>query len=103
MSTESAEALTRAVTGQSLTNYPDIFKGFMAMGIPEDQIKPRLNVFTFQAWKALGRHVRKGQHGVKCLTFIRGTRKDPKTGEEESWSSPRTTTVFHISQTEEDK
>ena len=30
-----AEALTRAVTGQTLSNYPAIFQGFMVMGIAE--------------------------------------------------------------------
>ncbi len=53
------EALSHAVSGQSLANYPAIFKGFMAMGITESDIKPRENVFTFHAWKALGRSVKK--------------------------------------------
>jgi len=51
------ESLKRAVTGQSLTNFPAIFQGFAAKGIAEDEIKPRENVFTFDAWKALGRHL----------------------------------------------
>jgi len=29
-------------------------QGFAAKGIPESEIKPRENVFTFNAWKALG-------------------------------------------------
>jgi hypothetical protein len=41
------EALERARTSQALTNYPAIFEGFMAKGIPETDIKPRENVFTF--------------------------------------------------------
>jgi hypothetical protein len=41
------EALTRAVSGQSFTNFPAIFQGFAAKGIPESEIKPRENVFTF--------------------------------------------------------
>ena len=64
------EALSRAVSGQSVCNYREIFAGFMARGIPEEDIKPRENVFTYNAWRALGRQVRKGEHGVKCLTFI---------------------------------
>jgi hypothetical protein len=47
------DALDRATQGQALTNYPAIFEGFMAKGIPEADIKPRENVFTFNAWKAL--------------------------------------------------
>jgi hypothetical protein len=43
------EALARAAQGQSLTNWPAIFAGFMAKGIPESEIRPRENVFTFHA------------------------------------------------------
>jgi hypothetical protein len=89
------EALTRAVSGQSLSNYAPIIRGFMAKGIPEDQIIPRVNVFSYNAWKANGRQVRKGEHGVKCLTFITKTGKN---GREER--RPWTVTVFHVSQTE---
>ncbi len=62
------ESLTRAVTGVTMTNYPAIFEGFMAKGIPEHEIVPRSNVFTFNAWKALGYSVKKGEHGVKVKT-----------------------------------
>jgi hypothetical protein len=96
------EALTRAISGQSLSNFPAIFQGFAAKGIPESEIKPRENVFTFDAWKALGRYVRKGEHGVKVVTFIDCPSKetDPDTGERKIIRRPWTTTVFHISQTE---
>jgi antirestriction factor ArdC-like protein len=96
------EALTRAISGQSLSNFPAIFQGFAAKGIPEAEIKPRENVFTFDAWKALGRYVRKGEHGVKVVTFIETLSKetDPDTGERKLIRRPWTTTVFHVSQTE---
>lgn len=64
------EALDRARHNQTMSNYPDIFNGFMAKGISEADIVPRSNVFTYNAWKALGRQVIKGQHGVKVLTWI---------------------------------
>lgn len=89
------ESLSRAVAGQSLANYPAIISGFIAKGIPEFEILPRENVFTFNAWKALGRSVKKGEHGVKVVTFIDTT----KDGEESS-RRPWHTTVFHLSQTE---
>jgi hypothetical protein len=97
------ESLRRAVHGQSLTNLPAIFQGFCAKGIPESEIKPRENVFTFKAWRALGRYVRKGEHGVKVVTFIdcKSREIDPDTGERKTSRRPWTTTVFHISQTEE--
>jgi len=96
------EALTRAVSGQSLTNFPAIFQGFAAKGIPESEIKPRENVFTFDAWKALGRVVRRGEHGVKVVTFIdcRSKELDQDTGERKVIRRPWTTTVFHVSQTD---
>jgi hypothetical protein len=54
------EALDRATQGQTLTNYPAIFEGLMAKGIPEADIKARGNVFTFNAWKVPGRSVKRG-------------------------------------------
>jgi hypothetical protein len=100
---ERAEALTRAVSGQTMSNYPAIFQGFIAKGIPESEIRPRENVFTFDAWKALGRYVRKGEHGVKVMTFIECSKKDEtdaETGEKKTFHRPWSTTVFHVSQTE---
>ena len=98
-----AEALTRAATGQSLANWPAIIAGFTAKGIPEADIKPRENVFTYHAWQALGRQVRRGEHGVKITTFIsfKGTedKGNPDTSKRRT-SRPWFTTVFHISQTD---
>src|SRR5580700_3963979 len=95
-----AEALSRAVNGLSLGNYPAIFAGFVAKGIPEDAIKPRANVFTYQAWRALGRQVRRGEHGVKVVTFVEMAKEDKETGEKKAFRRPWTTTVFHVSQTD---
>ncbi len=94
------EALTRAVTGLTVSNYPAIYKGFMEKGIPESEIKPRENVFTYEAWHALGRYVRRGEHGVKIVTFIDCVRENKETGEKETYSRPWHTAVFHVSQTE---
>src|SRR5258708_37737286 len=91
-----AEALDRATAGQTFTNYPAIYSGFQAKGIPEADIKPRENVFTFNAWKALGRSVKKGEHGVKVVTFITCAGKpdvDAVSGEEKptTYRRPHTT------------
>ena len=98
------EALSRATGGFTMSNFPAIYSGFMEKGIPESEIQPRVNVFTYDAWRALGRQVRKGEHGVRVVTFIVTTRKDrdPSTGEEVVRQSrrPWTTTVFHVSQTD---
>ena len=99
------EALSRAASGQSLANWPAIFAGFTAKGIPESEINPRVNVFTYNAWRALGRQVRRGEHGVKVSTFVPMTKKteNAETGETEAKPIGRrasTATVFHISQTD---
>jgi antirestriction protein ArdC len=96
------EALTRAISGQTMSNYPAIYQGFIAKGIPKSEIRPRENVFTFNAWRALGRTVRRGEHGVKVLTFIDRASKeiDKDTGEPKSIRLAWNTTVFHVSQTE---
>jgi hypothetical protein len=95
------ESLNRAVTGESTMNYEAIFSGFAAMGIPEDQIQPRVNVLTFWGWKALNRHVCKGVHGVKAVTFVQASKKAAD-GTQSSFRMSRTVTVFHVSQTEPD-
>jgi hypothetical protein len=93
------EALTRAQSGRSLMNYGPIFEGFIDKGIPEADILPRENVFTFNAWKAKGRSVKKGEHGVKVVTWIERTREGAD-GLPEVKRYCTSTTVFHISQTE---
>ena len=101
-----AEALSRATSGQSLTNWPAIFAGFTAKGIPENDILPRVNILTYHAWRAKGRQVRRGEHGVKVTTWV-----SPKDKREESTNPderaksrrgklPWCATVFHISQTD---
>ncbi len=103
------EALSRAVSGQALTNWPAILAGFTAMGIPEGKIRPRENVFTYHAWRALSRQVRRGEHGVKVVTFVAldrdgATATDTEQGETKperrKARRPWTATVFHISQTD---
>lgn len=98
---ERQEALGRAVNGQSWLNYATIIDGFTAKGIAADDILPRVNVFTYRAWQAKGRQVRKGEHGVKVLTWVPMTKKDDDTGESKPIGrKPRNATVFHISQTD---
>ena len=94
------EALQRAVSSPSLSNYPTIYQEFAARGIPESEILPRENVFTFQAWKAKGRHVRKGEKGVRIFTRVNGSKTDRDTGESVGFSFPKSTHVFHVSQTD---
>jgi hypothetical protein len=96
----AAQALANAVTGQSTMNYGSIYAEFTDRGIPPADIKPRENVFTYHAWRALGRQVKRGEHGVKVVTFVPMTKKQAD-GSEEAFRAPRSTTVFHVSQTDE--
>ena len=93
------EALARARGNASAANYPAIFEGFMERGIPENDIRPRENIFTYHAWRALGRTVRKGEHGVHITTWIVCDKKDDQGEVIDTFKRPKAATVFHISQT----
>jgi antirestriction protein ArdC len=97
-----AEALHNATTSQAMSNYPAIFAGFTAKGIAEEQIRPRENVFTYHAWKALGRQVRKGEHGIRITTWItcRAPQERQQADKSDSYRRPKQTTVFHETQTD---
>ncbi len=98
-----AEALARVEQSDSFANFPAIYEGFMARGIAEAEIQPRVNVLTYRAWQAKGRQVIRGEHGVKVQTWITieaGT--DSATGEHhDGYKKPKTATVFHVTQTKE--
>ena len=94
--TQSIESLNRAKNGDSLANYQAILQGFADKGIAASDIIPRENVFTYNAWLALNRQVKKGEHGVKVVTWIPAKNKDS----ENSFMLWGRATVFHISQTD---
>ena len=96
------EALSNARNNASISNYPAIFDGFMDKGIAETDIEPRVNVFTFHAWKALGRQVRKGEHGIRIVTWItcRARKENQEDDQSDTYRRPKATTVFHITQTD---
>lgn len=96
------QALSRAQSNLSFANYPAIIEGFLAMGIPLEEIKPRENVLSYAAWRALNRTVKKGEHGVKVTTWIDCERKEKQPdGSDKKVPAKRCTsaTVFHVSQT----
>lgn len=98
------EALSRAQGGMTLRNYETIIREFSARGIPLDDIHPRENVLTYHAWRALGRQVRRGEHGVSVLTFIQPAETETPEGDDRKktrhGSRPWSARVFHISQTD---
>jgi len=91
-------ALARIEQNPSEANFATVIEEFMERGIPEEDILPKENVLTFQAWLAKGRCVKKGEHGVHFTVFIPVRDPDEK-GKQKTY--PKSTTVFHITQTEE--
>jgi len=96
---EQAEALQRAQNCHSIANMATVTTEFSKRGIALDDIKPGENVLTFKAWIALGRVVKRGEHGVKVNTVIACSKED-EDGDKHSFKRPWRATVFHISQTE---
>jgi antirestriction protein ArdC len=95
-----AEALARARGGQSTGNWAAIISGFVARGLLPESIIPRENVLTYQAWRALGRQVRKGEHGVQVTTWVPMMKKDADGKAQPIGKRPKSATVFHVSQTD---
>lgn len=98
------EALERAQTSSSPYNEALVVAAFVERGLEASEIKPRENVLTFDAWKALGRHVRKGEKSVKVRCFYTTEAKtDEATGEEIPGGRFMSLAyLFHISQTDPD-
>ena len=104
--TESAaDALARIEASENSANYPVIIDAFTARGIPADEIKPRENVFTYRAWHAKGRQVKKGEKSVRIDVWIEYDSKNEKdeNGKPKKKRIRRSVAVFHISQTAERK
>lgn len=80
--------IAKAQSREFSQNDPLVIAGFEERGI---EATPRVDVFTYNAWLAKGRRVRKGEKGVKGFTFI-----EKKDGNKRPWR----VTFFHLSQTE---
>lgn len=92
------KSLDNAVSRSSSSNYPAIIDGFAAMGIPAEKVFPRENVFTFNAWIALGRQVCEGAQAVVVLTYV-GCRGGRAKAGAAGRVRPVLTQLYHISQT----
>jgi antirestriction protein ArdC len=91
------EALGRARNCRSAGNMIAVITEFVDRGIPASEITPGENVLTFNAWKALGRHVKRGEKGVKVCT-MRPVTDDSGEIAGRAFTSAY---VFHVSQTAE--
>ncbi len=104
------QALGRARLQESEQNDDAVREACLAAGIPADDIIPRENVLTYNAWQAAGRQVQRGQKAIKCTIFLPIRPKDidleappPAPGENAERQRFRKATIslFHISQTDE--
>lgn len=92
------EALSRASNPRSIINIQTVFEAALAAGI--DDAMPGENVLTFNAWKAKGRVVMKGQKALcKLPVFYTRDVRDPSSGDVNTIKRPGSSAVFHISQT----
>ena len=97
----STEALERAQSSSSPRNEAEVIAGFIRRGIPEADIIPRVNVLPYNAWRAKGRQVRRGERGVQILTWIRIPDRTSTTGDvKRGGMRPKRATVFHVTQTD---
>jgi N-terminal domain of anti-restriction factor ArdC len=95
-----SEALQRASNPTSVFNIEIVLASAEARGIAD--AKPRENVLTFNAWKAKGRVVKKGEKALCMLaTMHRREVRDTSTGEVQTQTMAGKAAVFHISQTKE--
>lgn len=97
---EPESALARIQSGQS-ENDTLVIHLLAARGIDPATIEPRVNVLTFNAWRAKGRHVRKGEKGTHIPIWKHGVKKDAD-GSERMYRFPGSAVVFHESQTDPD-
>jgi len=90
----SEESLSRAIGTIQSQNDSVVEAHYAALGI---HATARTDVFTYNAWRALGRQVRKGEHGCRLTVWIHPTSTDPA---KVNKPFPKATTVFHVSQTD---
>jgi hypothetical protein len=78
----------KAQSRTSAHNDAIVESAFAERGI---EATPRFDVFTFNAWLSKGRVVRKGEKGVRIITFFQKA---------DGSKVSRSVTVFHVSQTD---
>jgi integrase len=76
----SVQALNRVTSSHSVANCVQIHWSFGERGIPESAIRPLENASTFDAGKAAGPVMRRGEHGAKVPTFTEGKEAEPDAG-----------------------
>ena len=94
-------ALMKVQESSSVANEVQaIMQTMDSLGLRESECIPRVNILTYAAWKDKGRQVTKGSKAcAKVTVWIPGYRLNKK-GEKVSKTYPKTTSLFHVSQTE---
>lgn len=82
--------------GVSMANYVAIFDQCEELGIPDDEVYPRVNVLKFRLWETQGRRVMAGSRGIQGQTWVRTKEVDEKGRRK---MRPKTVYMFHIAQT----
>jgi len=99
--TQQIEALDRATNGHS-KNDEFVYNMLTLAGYSD--VQPRINCLTYNAWRAAGRSVKKGEKGLGVTVWIpckdKDAKPDPTTGEARKSMRPKTTYIFHIDQTQ---
>jgi len=100
------EALARATGCRSMENMVAVLEHFgNTRGLGYDSVEPGKNVLTFHAWRAVGRHVKRGEKGFRVETWVprvERVRLPDGTESAQSRQMHSRAFVFHISQTEPD-
>ncbi len=103
---DPATALQRIQSMQMGENDVLVIHAFADAGVPPEDIDPRRNVLTFNAWKALDRRVAKGATSIRVCVWIPATGKAKAEPPAKSSSEkpkakmrPVTARLFHVSQT----
>lgn len=95
------EALSRAHNCTGRANIATVYAACEARGY--EDVRPGENVLTYEAWRAEGRQVRRGEKGIALTTYIPTKEVDEDDDGNEvvrTGSRPHTAYVFHVSQTD---
>jgi len=98
--TKFNDALRRALNQKPGANDVAAIIAFEAEGLKN--VQPRVNVLTFNAWKACGRSVVAGQKSVRVGVITSKPYVDKDTGETLFRRVTGTAYLFHLTQTQPD-
>lgn len=96
----TAEDARTFSAGERVSSIVRVTQALAELARPGCTCEPYLDVFTFNRWRAQGRTVRRGEHGIKLPVIVSGQKTDDRTGETETFRMRRTSAVFCRCQTD---